>query len=157
MQIDLITIASNVPAWVDAGFQEYSKRLRAGGITVNLEEISLQKRTDVRQIAAARNKESSQVLAIAAKSSYIVALDERGKEYSSRELSEKVSFWQERTNKLAVIIGAPEGLSDEIRARADEFWSLGKLTLPHTLVRVVAVEALYRAWSITRNLPYHRD
>ena len=71
-------------------------------------------------------------------------------------LAARLRHWQENSRRLALIIGGPEGVTADIKALADESWSLGKLTLPHPLVRIIVAEALYRAWSINHNHPYHR-
>ena len=86
----------------------------------------------------------------------IITLDIPGREYTSEALAARLQHWQENSRRIALIIGGPEGITAEIKALADESWSLGKLTLPHPLVRIIVAEALYRAWSINRNHPYHR-
>ena len=104
----------------------------------------------------ARQKESKEILEAIPKNSYIIALDERGKEYTSEDLAQKFSKLKLEYSSIALLVGGPEGHSDEVRAKAHELWSLGKLTLPHPLVRIVLAETLYRAWSIEQGLPYHR-
>ena len=64
---------------------------------------------------------------------------------------------ERRTTNISLIIGGTDGLSDAIKKKAKQLWSLSKITLPHGLVRVMVVEQLYRAWSITQNHPYHRE
>lgn len=155
MHIELIAVGHKMPDWVSQGFNEYRQRLQAD-VTLSLTEIPLQKRGKASQLASARAKESEQVIKAISDDAYVVTLDIPGKCHSSESLAERLRFWQENTRTLALIIGGPEGLSDEVKKRADESWSLGKLTLPHPLVRIVVAEALYRAWSINNNLPYHR-
>lgn len=81
------------------------------------------------------------------------ALDERGEELSSRELAERVG----RTASFSVCIGGDEGLAPQVREKARLVWSLSRLTLPHRLARVVALEQLYRAFEILRSGPYHKE
>ena len=155
MDITMIAAGSKMPDWVKAGFNEYRQRLK-GDLTLSLREIPLQKRADKQRIAAARGKESARMLAALADRDYVIVLDLAGREHSSESLARRLAFWQENTRAAALVIGGPEGLSAEVKGRCDESWSLGKLTLPHPLVRVVVAEALYRAWSINRRHPYHR-
>lgn len=144
-----------MPAWVEAGYQDYAGRLR-GDLNLQLKEIPLQKRSDKNQIAAARQKEDEQILQQLQAADYVVILDVLGKNYSSEGLAERLQIWQQNARHLAMVIGGPEGISEAVKSKAQESWSLGKLTLPHPLVRIVVAEALYRAWSINHNHPYHR-
>lgn len=155
MHIHLIAVGHKMPGWVNTGFSDYQSRLQ-GDLTLSLSEIPLQKRGKASQLAAARAKESAQVMAALANADYVVSLDIPGKIHSSESLAQRLEFWQAHYRELALIIGGPEGLSDEVKAHADESWSLGKLTLPHPLVRIVVAEAIYRAWSINHSHPYHR-
>ncbi len=86
----------------------------------------------------------------------IVALDERGAAWSTRDLAEKLDDWRMQGRDVALLIGGADGLDDACRARADDVWSLSALTLPHALVRVVVAEQVYRAWTIIAGHPYHR-
>ena len=83
-------------------------------------------------------------------------LDGGGTCHSSASLAQRLQFWQENQREMALVIGAPKGLGAEVRRRAQESWSLGALTFPHPLVRIMVAEASYRAWLINKNHPYHR-
>lgn len=87
---------------------------------------------------------------------HVVALLETGKPWSTTELAAKLESWMQRGAPVALLVGGPDGLSKACTERANERWSLSNLTLPHGLVRVVVAEALYRAWSLLENHPYHR-
>ena len=100
--------------------------------------------------------EAKLILEALPKKAYLIALDERGKQYTSVELSQKVGSWQSLGSDVVLIVGGPNGLTDEVRNKANELWSLSKLTLPHPLVRVFLAETIYRGYSIYANLPYHR-
>ena len=84
-------------------------------------------------------------------------LDERGKQPTSRDLAGQLAAWQADGRDLCFIIGGPDGVSDNCRARAGFVWSLSNLTLPHGLARVIFVEQMYRAWSLLSGHPYHRS
>jgi 23S rRNA (pseudouridine1915-N3)-methyltransferase len=86
----------------------------------------------------------------------VVALDGRGKAWSSEQLGQRLEHWRQQGRDLAFLVGGPEGHAPEVIATCDESWSLGPLTLPHMIVRLVLAEQLYRAASLLANHPYHR-
>ena len=96
------------------------------------------------------------MLAAIPKSAHVVALDGRGKPWSSEELSVQLERWRMLGKDLAFLIGGADGLDAPVLDRADQRWSLGPLTLPHPIVRIVLAEQLYRAVSLLGNHPYHR-
>ncbi|MDO4776224.1 MAG: 23S rRNA (pseudouridine(1915)-N(3))-methyltransferase RlmH [Cardiobacteriaceae bacterium] len=155
MHIEIIAVGQKMPDWVNQGFADYANRF-AADITLKLTEIPLQKRASASQLASAQQKEAAQIRAAVQGFDHIVILDIPGREHSSESLARRLQHWQETSRRVALIIGGPEGIAADIKALAQESWSLGKLTLPHPLVRIVVAEALYRAWSINRNHPYHR-
>ena len=89
---------------------------------------------------------------------FIVALDERGIEQTTRQLASRLEQWDlESTTKIAFLIGGADGLPPKIKEQARQIWSLSKLTLPHRMAQVLLLEQLYRAYTINRAMPYHRD
>ena len=96
------------------------------------------------------------VLAAMPAGACVVALDEGGKQWSTAELAGQLEQWMQSGHDLGFMIGGPDGLDAASLQKAERRWSLGRLTLPHPLVRVVLIEALYRAWTVTQNHPYHR-
>jgi 23S rRNA (pseudouridine1915-N3)-methyltransferase len=156
----LINASSRQPEWVDAGYAEYADRLR-GRCSLELKTISLAKRTAATSVGRARVEramadEGERMAAAIPPGSHVVALVANGKPWSTQELAAKVERWAERGAPVALLVGGPDGLGPDALARADERWCLSPLTLPHGLVRVVVAEALYRAWSVLQNHPYHR-
>ena len=87
----------------------------------------------------------------------VIALDERGESWTTRQFAEHLARWRDAGQDVAMLIGGPDGLSDDCRRRARHQWSLSALTLPHMLVRVLVAEQIYRAHSLLANHPYHRD
>ncbi len=156
MKIILLAVGTKMPSWINEGFKDYVKRFPPE-MKLVLEEIVPVKRNGKNSDAKAKEQEARLILEALPKKAYIVALDERGKQFDSMELSEKIGAWQNLGMDVVLIVGGPNGLTDEIRERADEMWSLSKLTLPHPMVRVFLAETLYRGWSIYANLPYHRQ
>lgn len=153
--ITLIAVGKNMPAWVSAGFLEYSARMPSD-YRVQLIEIPLEKRgknTDLKKII---NIEESKILAAQPKDSLCIALDRVGKTLDTRTLANHLQTWHDNHQEISIIIGGPEGLSEAFLKKANMVWSLSAMTLPHPLVRVIVAEQLYRAWSITANHPYHR-
>ena len=155
MKIILLAVGTKRPSWVTEAFTDYQKRFPPE-MKLVLEEIPPVKRNGKNSDNKAKEQEAKLILEALPKKAYIVALDERGKQYTSLEMGDKVGKWQNLGMDVVLIVGGPNGLTDEVRNKANELWSLSKLTLPHPLVRVFLAETIYRGYSIFANLPYHR-
>lgn len=151
----MIAVGTKMPGWVTEGFQEYVKRMPADA-ALELVEIPLATRGKNTDIARAIKQEGEQMLNAVSPGDRVIALEVKGKNWTTEQLAVEFAQWQMDGRNVALLIGGPDGLSDACRARADQQWSLSALTLPHPLVRVILAEQIYRAWSITRNHPYHR-
>ena len=156
MKIHLIAIGEKMPAWVNSGFKEYAGRMPRECKLV-LHDVSAGRRTKNADIARLVRAEGAKALAAVPKGARIVALDVNGQAFNTEQMAAELKAQLARGADLALLVGGPEGLSDECLARADAKWSLSRLTLAHPLVRVVVAEQIYRAWSILKNLPYHRS
>ena len=155
LRLSLIAASNRQPEWVDRGAEDYSTRLR-GRCTLELKSVPLARRTASTPVDRAIHDEGERMLALVPPGAHVVALLENGKPWSTKELARKLETWMQRGAPVCFLVGGPDGLSPECAARANERWSLSSLTLPHGLVRVVVAEALYRAWSLLENHPYHR-
>ena len=155
MKAVLIAVGERAPDWVAQGFSEYQKRL-SHWLPLSLHEISPGLRGKGRDGARAIADEGARVLAALPKHAHVVALDGRGRNFSSEQLATRLEAWRQQGRDLAFLIGGPEGHAPEVLAAAQEQWSLGALTLPHMLVRLLVAEQLYRAASQLANHPYHR-
>jgi 23S rRNA (pseudouridine1915-N3)-methyltransferase len=154
MRVHLLSVGRRMPAWIEAGYQEYAKRLPAE-CTLHLVEIEAGRRGK-RPAPLACREESERLLAAIPKGAGVIALHVRGRAWSTEELAQELAGWMAAGRDLALLVGGPEGLSDACLARADGRWSLSPLTFPHPLVRVIVAEQLYRAWSLLKGHPYHR-
>ena len=144
-----------MPGWVSEGYLEYAKRLPRECELV-LREIAPSKRSKNANLAQIRTEEGERLMAVISPEDWVVALEVKGKAWSTPDLSAQIEDWMREGKKPALVVGGPEGLSDQIRQRANLQWSLSPLTLPHPLVRVLVAEQIYRAWSLLKGHPYHR-
>ena len=151
----LIAIGDRAPDWVASGYADYARRL-SHMQPLALVEIAPGLRGRNRDVARATQDEGRRALAAVPKGAWVVALDGRGAAWSSGDLAARLSHWRGQGRDLAFLIGGPEGHDPEVLAQADERWSLGPLTLPHMLVRLLVAEQLYRAAAMLANHPYHR-
>jgi len=135
MRLHILAVGHRMPDWIATGFDEYAKRMPP--------EL---------RMAAERQK----IEAALPKNARIVALDERGKDWTTMQLANALPMWQQDGRDVAFLIGGADGLDPELKARADMLLRVSSLTLPHAMVRVLLAEQLYRAWTITQNHPYHR-
>jgi 23S rRNA (pseudouridine1915-N3)-methyltransferase len=152
MATHLLAIGRKMPAWVQAGFDEYQKRLPAH-LKFRLKELELSNQGSA---DARKADECERLSAAQPNGSFRIALDARGITLSTESLAEKLNTWLQLGRDLVFVIGGPEGLTDAYVKQADARISLSALTLPHPLVRVVLSEQIYRAHSILNGHPYHR-
>jgi 23S rRNA (pseudouridine1915-N3)-methyltransferase len=155
MQLIIAAVGHKMPAWIAAGFDEYAKRMPPE-CRILLKEIKPVDRSGSKTAETAMSLECARIEAALPKGARIIALDERGKDLTSVQLSGQLVQWQQGGQDVAFIIGGADGLDAAFKARADQLIRISSLTLPHGMVRVLLAEQLYRAWSITQNHPYHR-
>ncbi len=144
-----------MPDWVNQAYLEYSKRL-SGECNLQLVEIPAAKRSKNNCAEKIMREEGVRILASVPNNTYILALDVKGKSWTTNALAKKMGQWMQMGKDISLLIGGPDGLSEACATTADEHWSLSTLTFPHPLVRVILAEQLYRAYSILKNHPYHR-
>lgn len=156
MRVRLIAVGTRPPAWVRDACEDYITRL-GSHLPVSITEIAAGPRRGAEPPARAIAREGERVLTALRAGDHVVALDERGTEFSTRELAGWLKQRMQEGEDLAFVIGGPDGLAPEVLARSALRWSLSRLTLPHALVRVVLAEQLYRAQSLLAGHPYHRD
>jgi len=155
MRLRVASVGQRMPSWVADGWAEYAKRMPRE-LPLELIEIPVQKRARNADIKRLKQLEGRDLLAAVTPGYRIVALDGKGASWSTKDLAGRLEFWMGDGRHCGFLVGGPDGLDRACLESADESWSLGSLTLPHPLVRVVLAEQLYRAWTITQNHPYHR-
>lgn len=145
-----------MPRWVQEGYADYARRMPRE-CALKLVEIAPGRRGKGLDAARAVREEGERMLRAIPSASRIVALDVRGKAWTTEQLSGQLAGWMREGRDLSLLVGGPDGLAEECLKQAHQRWSLSLLTLPHALVRVVVAEQIYRAWSILRGHPYHRS
>ena len=156
MNLTVAAVGTRMPAWVQEAWQEYARRFPRG-MSLQLKEIPLARRSRNADIAALRQAEGDALLAAVPQGYRVIALDERGKQWSTLELAGQMENWMREEKGVCFLVGGPDGLPQQCRDQAQNTWSLGRLTLPHPMIRALLAEQLYRAWTVTQNHPYHRS
>ncbi len=150
-----MTMGNRMPSWVQAGYDEYAKRLPRECELI-LKEIPLAQRAKNFDPAKVIREEGDRMNALIPPNSHRVALEVAGKPWSTPDLACALKRWREGGKPVVLLVGGPDGLADSVKTKTAELWSLSALTFPHPLVRIIVAEQLYRAWSILNNHPYHR-
>ncbi len=144
-----------MPDWVSTGFEDYQRRLPPH-INLQLTEIPLPKRRVSQPLEKNLAQEGQSLLKAAQGAVRCIALEVQGKALSTRQVADQLQTWLGLGGDVALLVGGPDGLSADVLSGCQQRWSLGPLTLPHPLVRIVLAEQLYRAHSIIEGHPYHR-
>ena len=155
MQLIIAAVGHKMPAWIETGFQEYAKRMPPECKLV-LKEIKPIDRASNKNAEAVMAQERTRIEAVLPKGGRMIALDERGQDLTTMQMSQLLTQWQQQGGDVTFVIGGADGLDAELKKNADMLIRISSLTLPHGMVRVLLAEQLYRAWSITQNHPYHR-
>jgi 23S rRNA (pseudouridine1915-N3)-methyltransferase len=156
MRVSIVAVGHKMPAWIQAGYGEYVKRMPPE-VRIELVELKPEERGAGKAVDKAKAIEGERIIAALPQGSTVYALDEKGRPVTTQGLSVMLAGWMRDATQPAFVIGGADGLSEEVKARADKLVSLSALTLPHAMVRVLLAEQLYRAWTILANHPYHRD
>lgn len=158
MKLRIVTVSHRAAQWIKLGYDEYARRMPKG-MPLELVEIRPEARGDDpgdKEITRIKQAEAQRIRQHTQGYEAVVALDERGKTYSTRELADLLVRWRDEGLDAAFVIGGADGLDDGFKREAGVRMSLSAMTLPHQLVRVILAEQLYRATAILANHPYHR-
>lgn len=156
MKLLIAAVGTRMPVWVDAGYAEYAKRMPRES-SLELVAVKAEPRNSGKPVQALMAAEAERLRAALPARCRQIVLDERGEEISTSALAARLDAWARQGDDVAFLIGGPDGLDAGLKARAHETLRLSSLTLPHGLVRIILAEALYRAASLLRGHPYHRD
>ena len=155
MQLLVAAVGKRMPAWVQQGWDEYARRFPRG-LSLTLRELPMARRGGNAAVDALRSAEGAALQGAVPAGFRRVVLDQGGRQWSTAELAGDLERWMREEHGVCFLVGGPDGWAPDCLASADDIWSLGRLTLPHPMVRVLLAEQLYRAWTITQNHPYHR-
>ena len=155
MRLSIVAVGQKVPDWAQTAYDDYAKRFPPE-IKLELKAVRTEPRAS-KTLDTLLAAERARIDKAISRGAYVIALDERGTAVSTVALAERLKAWQLSGNDVAIVIGGPDGLDNGFKKAAHERLRLSDLTLPHAMVRVLLIEQLYRAWSITINHPYHRE
>src|SRR5689334_5193904 len=153
MKLRVVALGHRMPAWVTAGFDEYARRMPRE-FALELVNLKPESRDSAKPSAQLLAAESVRIAA-ACKGALVVALDERGRSWTTRELADRLARWRDDARDVAFVIGSADGLAETVKRNAAAVVALSAMTLPHGLVRVLLAEQLYRATSLLAGHPYH--
>lgn len=156
MQLLLLAVGQRLPAWADEATADFAKRFPPD-LPLQLKTVKAEARSTGKTAAQMMAAEAQRLQEATPRGARRVVLDERGERLTSAQLAERLERWKLDGRDVVLYMGGPDGLAPELRAAAEERLRLSDLTLPHALARVLLVEGLYRAWSITAGHPYHRE
>jgi 23S rRNA (pseudouridine1915-N3)-methyltransferase len=155
LRIRVVALGHRMPAWVDAGWDDYRRRLPRE-IALELVELKPEPRDRGKPVPELLAAEAIRIGA-ACQGATLIALDEHGTAWTTRELASQLARWRDEAMSVAFAIGSADGLDPGLKRRAAARVALSALTLPHGLVRVLLAEQVYRAASLLAGHPYHRD
>jgi 23S rRNA (pseudouridine1915-N3)-methyltransferase len=155
MKLSVLAVGHRQPAWVNEGCAEYLKRMPRE-LPLTISEIKPEPRGSKtrEQLLGAEKARIREALAA---SSRIVVLDEKGDDLTTLKLARRLEVWMQDGRDVALLIGGADGLDEEFKQQADDRLRLSSLTLPHGMARLLLCEQLYRAVSVLKNHPYHRE
>lgn len=157
MLINIIAVARIKENYINEGIKEYLKRL-SQYCSIKIKEVEAEKIKTSITIEKIQEIETEKLLKLSSENAYLIALDEKGKEFSSTELAEHIQNIPIKTGKsiIDIIIGGANGLSYDMLKKSGLILSLSKLTFTHQMIRMILLEQLYRSFKIINNEPYHK-
>jgi 23S rRNA (pseudouridine1915-N3)-methyltransferase len=155
VKLVLVAVGQRQPAWADTAYEDFAKRFPPE-LRLELKAVKAEPRGSktAEQLMAA---EAARLEAALPRGARRVVLDERGTRLTTLQLAARMTAWMNDGRDVALLVGGPDGLDAGLKASADETLRLSDLTLPHAFARVLLAEALYRAWTVMVNHPYHRE
>ncbi len=155
MKLCIVAVGQRMPDWAQTAYDDYAKRFPPD-FRVDIKTVKTEPRGS-KTLETLLAAERARIEAAIPRGARVVVLDERGTQLTTVALAQHIKQWQMQGDDLALIIGGPDGLDPDFRAKAHFRMRLSDMTLPHALARVLLIEQLYRAWSVNANHPYHRE
>ena len=155
MRLLIVAVGQRQPAWAETAYEDFAKRFPPE-CRLELKAVKAEPRS-TKSAAALMAAEAQRLEAAIPKGARRIVLDERGDRVTSVQLADRLQRWMGEGRDAVLLIGGPDGLDPALKQTADESLRLSDLTLPHAFVRVLLAEALYRAWTVMVNHPYHRE
>ncbi len=152
----IAAVGTRMPAWVDDAFADFAKRMPRE-LPLELLAVKAEPRSEGKTVESMMAAEALRLRSAIPQRCRTIALDERGTELTTRNLVQRLQNWMQEGDDIAFLIGGPDGLDPALKRDTTEQVRLSGLTLPHAMVRVMLAEALYRAVSVTKGHPYHRE
>ena len=155
MRLVLASVGQRPPAWAEAAYEDFAKRFPPE-LRLELKAVKAEPRgaKTAEQLMAS---EAQRIEVAVPRGVRRVVLDEHGERRTTAQLASRMKAWMHDGRDVALIVGGPDGLAASLTVGADETLRLSDLTLPHAFARVLLAEALYRAWTVMVNHPYHRE
>ena len=155
MKLVIVAVGQRMPDWAQTAYDDYAKRFPPD-LRVEIKTVKTEPR-GAKSVETVMAAERERIVAALPKGCRTVVLDERGTALTTKALARQLQQWQQGGDDVALVIGGPDGLDPEFKAKAQMRIRLSDMTLPHAFARVLLIEQLYRAWSINANHPYHRE
>jgi 23S rRNA (pseudouridine1915-N3)-methyltransferase len=152
----ILAVGNRMPEWVNTGFEEYAKRMPRE-LRVELVEIKPEKRGGGKTTLQIMEAERDRILQALPGNCVLIALDEHGSNPTTQRLAQSLRDWMQSGGDVAFAVGGADGLHEDIKKKAAALMALSAMTLPHGMVRVILAEQLYRAYSVIKGHPYHRE
>lgn len=156
MKFFILSVGHKMPAWITAGFDEYVKRMPREA-RIELLEVRPEPRSSGKTVTQIMAAEAQRILSMLPQNCLCIALDEHGRQPTTRQLADQMRDWMQEGRDVAFIIGGADGLHESVKRASRQLLALSTLTLPHAFVRLLLAEQLYRAHSLLHNHPYHRE
>ena len=157
MHIEIWSVGKENESFIDVGLQYYFQKTKPYN-SIELCILQTPKKLATTDVERAKQVEEELILKRLTPNHYLLLLDERGKQLSSIQWSQQFQqMMNQGVKTLVLLIGGAYGVSDNVKAKAKQVWSLSPLVFPHQLVRLILAEQVYRSFSILNNSPYHHS
>jgi len=152
----IVAVGQKLPDWAEVAVNDFTRRMPLEA-SIEIVPVRAEKRSPSRTTQQVMAMEGKRVLSILRPREYVVVLDEKGDHMTTHQIAGAMEVFLKEGLDVAFVIGGADGFDELVKERAKKMWRLSDLTLPHALARIVLAEQLYRAMSLLKKHPYHRD